>query len=222
MAQSRRQRQAVEHTERIVRAASREAEDPGLRSRFPSLPRAPIKIICSAMDKAINHGNILRVADAFRVEEVCFAPVPPSERDFSGCRAALDWVPVRWIDPAEAIAEAKSAGWHIYGLTLAPNAVSIHDLRWKHPAAIVLGRELEGLPPELASQCETLVGIPMYGMVTSLNVAVSAAIAVSSCLQAYVAAHPEFLPARRASRELILKHRTPHREPWERPDESLS
>jgi 23S rRNA (guanosine2251-2'-O)-methyltransferase len=195
---------AMEELERVVTAAGYPADDPGLRERFPDLPRAPIRVICCPLDKGINHGNILRISDCFRVESVCFAPVGRrKERDFSGGFAALKWQPYRWIEPTEAVAEAKSDGLTVYGLALSPNAVPLRSVRWSHPAAIVLGRELEGIDDEVAAMCDAFVGIPLYGLIQSLNVAVSAALAVESCLAAYVAEHPEFEPARSLSRTLI-------------------
>jgi tRNA G18 (ribose-2'-O)-methylase SpoU len=209
MADSKRQKIALERLNDVMEAASRFPEDPGLRETFPTLPRAPIRLICSEMDKGINHGNILRVADAFRIEEVCFSPAPAKERDFSGCSAAVQWVPTRWIPASQAIEEAKMVGCHVYALSLTDEAIPLESVEWRFPAAIVLGRELEGLDRDLLKACDDVVAIPMYGIVTSLNVAVSAALAVSSCLSAYSRENPDFAPARKASQELLQKHRTP-------------
>ncbi|MCW5946581.1 MAG: hypothetical protein KIT74_06075 [Fimbriimonadales bacterium] len=222
MAETKRQKVALERLNQVVEAASRLPDDPGLRHTFEMLPRAPIRLICSEMDKGINHGNILRVADAFRIEEVCFSPVPTKERDFSGCSAAVQWVPTRWMPTRQAIEEAKRVGCHVYALSLTDEAMPLDSVEWRFPAAIVLGRELEGLERELLELCDEVIAIPMYGIVTSLNVAVSAALAVSSCLAAYRRENPDFVPARQASKDLVQKHRTPIDRADGRPDESLS
>ncbi len=222
MGDSKRQKAAIKRLEEVVKVASREADDPGLRARFTELPRAPIRIICSGLDKGINHGNILRIADAYRVESVSFTPLPRKERDFSGCFAAIEWVPVEWLPAEDAIDNARSDGYRIYGLTLVPGATPLPGMEWGHPAALVLGRELEGLEPELVARCDETVAIPMYGMVTSLNVAVSAALAIGSCLESYVRDNPDFVPARTASQALLLNHRAPTGKPDGRSDESLS
>jgi tRNA G18 (ribose-2'-O)-methylase SpoU len=161
------------------------------------------------MDKGINHGNILRIADAFRLESVTFSPVARrKQRDYSGAYAALRWVPFRWVEPLEAISGAREAGFRIYGMTLAEGAVAVRDVEWSHPAAIVLGKELEGLPSDVAAACDELVARPLYGMITSLNVAVCCALVVEACFQAYLAADPAFAPARGASAGLLLPPKT--------------
>jgi tRNA guanosine-2'-O-methyltransferase len=45
-------------------------------------------------------------------------------------------------------------------------------------ACLVLGREKEGLPPELLALMDACVEIPQFGVVRSLNVHVSAAVTI--------------------------------------------
>ncbi|MCH8273757.1 MAG: hypothetical protein IH851_03120 [Armatimonadetes bacterium] len=199
--ETKAQRRAVESTKEAVEAAGRAPEDPGLRDRFSLLPRAPIRIICCPLDKRINHGNILRLAECFRLEEVCFAPVGSDrEKDYSGGFAAVTWQPHRWVDTAQAVREAKDAGFRAYGLVLCEGALPLRAVKWRHPAALVLGRELEGLDKEVEELCDELVAVPLYGMVQSLNVAVSAAIVAENCFTAFLRATPGFEPARVLSR----------------------
>ena len=210
--QTKAQRRAVKRMEEVVEEASRTPEDPGLRGRFLGLPRAPIRIICCPLDKGINHGNVLRIAECFRLEEVCFSSLPfKKEQDFSGGAAALRWQPHRWVETVQAIKEAKETGCRVYGLTLTEGATPVQTVEWRHPAAILLGRELEGLDPEPQALCDELVSIPLYGLVQSLNVAVSAALAVESCFEAFRRKNPGFEPARRLFREMI-KTKTPSAE----------
>lgn len=194
---------AMRRLEEVAREAGR-AEDPGLRDAFERLPRAPLRLICCALDKGINHGNVLRIAECFRLQEVCFAPVGrQKERDFSGGFAALKWQPHRWVEPVEAIRQAKKEGAAVYGMTLKDVSKPLRTVEWRRPAAIVLGRELEGLDPDAEAECDELVAIPLFGMVQSLNVAVSAALAVESWFDAFRRAHPEFEPARGVSKRLV-------------------
>jgi tRNA (guanosine-2'-O-)-methyltransferase len=190
--------------EEAVRKGYGTPEDPGLRDRFTDLPRAPIRIICCTLDKGINHGNILRIADCFRIEQVDYSPVGRrKERDFSGGFAALRWQPYRWIAPTDAIREAKAGGHRIYALSLGKAARPLRTIAWKHPAAIVLGQEWYGIDEDVAELCDEFVAIPLYGMIESLNVAVSAALAVESCFSAFLEANPGFSPAREASLKLM-------------------
>ncbi len=196
-------KKALEQTEQILKKAGYPADDPGLRDRFFDLPRAPLEIICCGLDKTINHGNILRIADCFRLERVSFAPVGrKKEKDYSGGFAALRWQPFRWIEPIEAIIEAKSNGAWIYGLTLEPSSKHINNVSFRFPATIVMGQELKGIDEDAKSLCDEFIGIPIYGMVQSLNVAVACGIAVSTAICQYAESNPDFIPARQASQNL--------------------
>jgi tRNA G18 (ribose-2'-O)-methylase SpoU len=46
------------------------------------------------------------------------------------------------------------------------------------PQVLVLGREKEGIPPEIISMLDATVEIPQLGVIRSLNVHVSGAIAM--------------------------------------------
>ena len=196
--------EAMRWMEEVLRRRNAPAQDPGLRKVFAQLPRAPIRIVCCDLDKGINHGNILRIADCFRLQEVCFSPVSRrKEKDFSGGFSALKWQPFRWGPPVKAVQESREQGARIYGLSVDDNTKPLRAVKWQHPAVIVLGQELTGIDEDVLELCDELVAIPMYGMYDSLNVAVSCALAVESCHSAYVNAHPEFQPARQASRTLL-------------------
>lgn len=199
-----RGREAVRRLGEVVRAASRVAQDPGLRERYAQLPRLPLRILCCPLDKGINHGNILRIAECFRVEKVVYAPVSSEkEKDLSGGFAAIKWQPFEWKPTVEAIEEAKAEGYRIYGLTLSPDCVPIQRVEWQFPCALVVGRELEGLDPEAEALCDEKVAIPLFGMVESLNVAVATGIAVSRIADAYRLRDPGFVPARSAQQRLL-------------------
>jgi len=206
--------EAMRWMEEVLRRRNASAQDPGLRRKFASLPRAPIRVVCCDLDKGINHGNILRIADCFRLQEVVFSPVSRrKEKDFSGGFAALKWQPYRWAPPAEILADARKAGERIYGLTVDKAARALRNVEWTHPCVIVLGQELTGIDADVMELCDEFVAIPMYGMIDSLNVAVSAALAIESCHNAFVAANADFMPAREASRDLLARHEKEQSEP---------
>ena len=177
--------------------------DPRIRDVYQDLKRAPIEIVACAMDKSINHGGILRAAEAFRIERVTFQQEPDFATDFSGHRGSLKWQPYRWRDPLEAVLEAKEAGRHIYGLSLEPDSVSIDSVEWQFPMVLVFGSEKWGIRPDVLSQCDTTIAIPMFGAMTSLNVAVAGAITMQKAVMAYHLANPDFVPIRGVSAALL-------------------
>jgi tRNA G18 (ribose-2'-O)-methylase SpoU len=199
-------KEAMARLEEVVHRASRTAADPGLRKRYAELPRLPIRIVCCPLDKGINHGNILRIAECFRVERVSFAPVSEEkEKDLSGGFAALKWQPREWKEPRVALEEAKLSGYRAYGLTLGEASRPVHAVDWCFPAVLAVGRELEGLDPEVAAACDEFVGIPLFGIVESLNVAVATGIALWEMVKACINEHPHLEPARALQREMLRK-----------------
>ena len=183
--------------------ATREPEDPGLREIYASLPRLPLTIVAPKMGKAINQGGILRNAEAFRVENVIFEPEDDQAEEFSGGIGIWDYQSFCFANIVETLRDLRSEGRKIYGLTLNSRARSLENTTWDFPAVLVLGEERAGLRPELESLCDEFVAIPLYGMITSLNVAVASGLALQNVASEYARINPEFLPARRVSKNLI-------------------
>jgi tRNA (guanosine-2'-O-)-methyltransferase len=177
--------------------------DPGLRERYDELPRSPIRLIVLPLGKAVNHGGMTRVADAFRIERVDFAREPDRAIDFAGQRGTKGWQPWRWVEPEAAITEAKGDGYTLAALTLSEDAVDVAAAEWQFPLAILIGEENAGIPPEYEARCDSSVAIPLFGLVQSLNVVTATAITLDYATRAFSALHPEFQPVRSASRRLL-------------------
>jgi tRNA G18 (ribose-2'-O)-methylase SpoU len=82
------------------------------------------------------------------------------------------------VDLPEALEKAKEYTW--VGLDNRPGAVSIKDFEWPEKPLLIFGHEQGGLDllPDLAYHCKHIVMIPQAGSVRSLNVGVSAGIAM--------------------------------------------
>lgn len=178
-------------------------EDPGLRGVFPTLERAPIRLIACPLVKDVNQGGLLRVADAFRLETVDLAPTTREGADLRGGVSAGGWQPYRWITPLEAVREARASGYQVIALSLEDGAVPYDRLDWRFPLALVVGEEYYGMHRDVRSLCDAAVAIPMYGMVESLNVATGAAIVLAHAFRRFLERHPGFEPARNRSRRLL-------------------
>ena len=198
----RRQRMRENYREAMAQAR-RDASEPGLRDAYPAIARAPIRLIACPLGKAINHGGLLRLAEAYRLELVDFQVEEDRVQDVSGVTGAHFWQEFRWVDAADSIAEAKEMGYRIYGLALDDEAVPLGDAEWEFPAAIVLGEEKTGMPPDVQELCDVKIAIPRYGMVTSINVGQAAAITIEAAVSAYRKKNPAFEPVRNASRRLL-------------------
>jgi 23S rRNA (guanosine2251-2'-O)-methyltransferase len=126
-----------------------------------------------------NLGACLRVADAMGVHAV----VVPKDRSAglspvvvkaaSGATESVPLIPVTNL--ARTIEELKTAGLQVMGAA-EEGTQSLLTMRLDGPVAWVLGAEGAGLRRLTRERCDTLVRIPMFGQVESLNVSVAAAL----------------------------------------------
>jgi tRNA (guanosine-2'-O-)-methyltransferase len=72
----------------------------------------------------------------------------------------------------------KKEGFKVYASQVSDDSKDIYDLDFTGSTAIVLGNENRGISEEAANMADERFVIPMYGMVQSLNVSVSAAITI--------------------------------------------
>lgn len=90
----------------------------------------------------------------------------------------------KWIDKEkyktveECYNKLKEDGFNIYASSLNNDAKSLYDLDLTKKFAIVFGNEHRGLSKEAEELADERFYIPMFGLVQSLNVSVSAAISI--------------------------------------------
>ena len=78
----------------------------------------------------------------------------------------------------ECYNQLKKEKYFIYASSLNGDAKSLYDLDFTKKSVIVLGNEHRGLSKEAEELADERFYIPMFGMVQSLNVSVSAAISI--------------------------------------------
>ena len=139
----------------------------------------PFILILDGVTDPHNLGAILRSADAAGVHAVV-APKDRSVKPTSVVRkvacGAAESVPFITItNLARTMRELQDAGVWIVG-TAGETDTLVYDADLKGPLALVLGAEGEGLRRLTRETCDSLVKIPMFGTVSSLNVSVAAGI----------------------------------------------
>ena len=90
---------------------------------------------------------------------VCIPGVPNTTTDFR-CRAA------------------RKEGYTIVGLEQTGESKLIQDAPIEERMVLVLGKEKEGIPVEILQEVDYCIEIPQFGVTRSLNVHVSAALAI--------------------------------------------
>ncbi len=171
-----------------------------IRENYDKYSRIPIEIIACPLGKAVNHGGLLRIAEAFMLERVTFSYEEDQYNDFSGHQGSIRWQPYRWMNVEEAVEKAK--GRQILALTLDDRAVSFRNIDLRYPVSLIVGSELDGIPSEIVAKAEQSVAIPMYGLMGSLNVATATGIVIEHFAHEYARTH-QFEPLREVSQKLL-------------------
>lgn len=186
-------RLAVEPLERGAFAAlvGAEAAHQGMGAVVGALPEpdadalthrdAGVLVVLDQVSDARNVGAILRSAAAFGATALVMQTrhaAPLNAACAKAASGALEWVPViHEVNLARFLTRSKGRGWWTAGL----DARAETTLAEFAPAAkqvVVLGAEGRGLRPLVRERCDTTLRIPLQPPVESLNVAVSAGIAL--------------------------------------------
>jgi tRNA G18 (ribose-2'-O)-methylase SpoU len=159
---------------------------PELRRRKPSregfagLPRLPVVLLLDSLKCAHNIGTLLRLADGLMLEKVWICGdtiVPPNGKIRSSSRGAERWVPWEYAYSAMEVGRRlKDARWNIIAAELSADSIPYREARYEAPLCLVLGREYDGVSPDLLALADQVVELPLYGMANSLNVSVVAGV----------------------------------------------
>lgn len=150
------------------------------RDEFLIRPRRPITVVLDGVSQNYNIGAILRLCDAFLVQElvICGTKVQLHKRRLAqAAQGTQHWVP--WSErqhASEAVADAKARGVWILVAEQTTASVRPEQLVPKFPVTLVMGGERSGVSHQLIETADAAVAIPMLGMANSLNVATAAAI----------------------------------------------
>jgi tRNA (guanosine-2'-O-)-methyltransferase len=98
--------------------------------------------------------------------------------------SAIKWVErEKYKSIDECYNSLRKEGFRIFASQVSVSSKNIYDLDFTGNTAIVLGNENRGISEEAAKLADERFRIPMFGMVQSLNVSVSAAITIYEALR---------------------------------------
>ncbi len=144
-----------------------------------SAGQVPLLLILDGVEDPRNLGAILRVAECAAADGV-FIPerraVGLTDTVAKSSAGAIEYVKVAKVPNLNRlIADLKDRGIWVVGTNVDATA-DYTDWDWTRPSALVLGGEGGGLHRLVSENCDTLVKIPMYGKIDSLNVSVAAGV----------------------------------------------
>lgn len=144
---------------------------------------ADFGLILDRIQEPGNMGTIIRTAEAFGVRDIIVmkgSVNPFSPKVIRASAGGVFAVDIYFVDESEVVRWKDHSRYNWVALT-AQGGEDIRSFRWKKRSALVLGNEANGVSDTLLSRADKRVFIPMAGRAESLNVAVSAGIALYEC-----------------------------------------
>lgn len=151
---------------------------------FKQSEKLPLAIVLDNVRSLNNIGSIFRTSDGFGAEKVvlCGISTPPPSPEIHktalGAENSVDWE--YFPDTMEAVRTLRERGYALCCLEQVHGSVKLQDFA-PSPGkkyALVVGHEVEGVNPEVVDACDICLEIPQVGTKHSLNVAVSAGLAI--------------------------------------------
>ncbi|KAK9272702.1 hypothetical protein L1049_003079 [Liquidambar formosana] len=163
-----------------------EAMDPYIlevrKEKFRNVVKNRTYSVCLVVEGLCDFGNVsatFRSADALGFQSVhvisCDSKRYRDNRHVS--MGAEKWLDIEiWNSTQECFKVLKLRGYRIATTHVGMDAVSVYDMDWSCPTAIVVGNENRGISDEALELSDLHCSIPMKGMVDSFNVSVAAGI----------------------------------------------
>ncbi|VFQ70505.1 unnamed protein product [Cuscuta campestris] len=145
--------------------------------------RQDIILVASLIDRIPNLAGLTRTCEVFRAAGLAIANKDVlKDKQFQLISVTAEkWVPILEV-PVSSIKtfleKKKREGFSILGLEQTANSISLDQYVFPKKTVLVLGREKEGIPVDIIHILDSCIEIPQLGVVRSLNVHVSGAIAL--------------------------------------------
>ncbi|MCD7466610.1 hypothetical protein HAX54_003457 [Datura stramonium] len=142
-----------------------------------------IILVASLIDRIPNLAGLARTCEVFRASALAIADKNVvKDKQFQLISVTAEkWVPIVEV-PVNSmkvfLEKKKQEGFSILGLEQTANSISLDRYMFPKRTVLVLGREKEGIPVDIIHILDACIEIPQLGIVRSLNVHVSGAIAL--------------------------------------------
>lgn len=146
--------------------------------------KLPLTVVLDNVRSLNNIGSIFRTSDAFIVERILLCgitatpPSPEIHKTALGAEESVSWT--YFTDTPAAITSLKAEGYQVCVLEQVKESVTLSQFEPDPDGryAIVVGHEVHGVDPAVVDMAHVCLEIPQYGTKHSLNVSVSAALAI--------------------------------------------
>ncbi|MDE7381956.1 MAG: TrmH family RNA methyltransferase [Muribaculaceae bacterium] len=151
---------------------------------YKKINKCPLSLMADNVRSMQNIGALFRTADAFLIREIILGgisgvpPHPEISKSALGADESVNW---RYVeDTYMEVSRLKEQGWKIYILEQTHDSVSLQNMNvdFNENNLLVVGNEVEGVDQRIADMADVALEIPQEGIKHSLNVSVSAGIAM--------------------------------------------
>ena len=158
-----------------------------------------IILIAHNLRSTHNVGSLLRTCEGLGVTKVIlsgYTPYPHHVNDVRlpheaakiakqihktalGAETMIQWQWHKELLPV--LHKLKKNGYAVAAVEQTEDARDLHTYHPPHKIALLVGREVEGIEPEILAVCDKVLEIPMFGRKESYNVVQAAAMALYHC-----------------------------------------
>ncbi len=161
---------------------------------FKRQKKMPLALVVDNVRSLNNIGSIFRTADAFAIEQIIICGIsatPPSaeiHKTALGAENSVEWN--YFATTSEAIELLKNQNYYLCCLEQVIDSVALQEFEPDFASgkkyALIVGNEVDGVDAAIVNACDCAIEIPQLGTKHSLNVAVSAGIAMWHFFEHYI------------------------------------
>jgi len=164
---------------------------------YVSMPKRPIAVLLDNVRSMHNVGALFRTADALALERLVLAgitgcpPHPEISKTALGAEESVAWS--HEDDSLKCVERMKGEGYRICVLEQTHDSIPLQDFHTQsgEKYLLVVGNEVNGVDQRIVDIADNVLEIPQEGIKHSLNVSVSAAMAIWQMLRLSSKTDPE-------------------------------
>ncbi|HEY4153992.1 MAG TPA: RNA methyltransferase [Puia sp.] len=155
-----------------------------------------------------NISAVMRTCDAVGIQEINVLNTrigPHKKWGAKSSSSAAGWLTInQYSDPADCFARLRKQYDLILTTHLSANAISLYEIDFTRPVALIFGNEHDGVSEEIRQMADGNFIIPQVGIIRSLNISVACAVTLYEAFrQKKAAGHYEQVKLRKEEYERI-------------------
>lgn len=150
---------------------------------FKQVEKLPLAVVLDDIRSVLNVGSVFRTADAFLIDRLFLCGITPQpSREMNktalGATESVSWQ--YFQDAVAAVRELKTMGYELWAVEQTDQSVPLQEVEVSRnkKVALIFGHEVKGVGDEILALCDGAIEIPQMGTKHSLNISVSAGVAL--------------------------------------------